>query len=336
MLMRAAYFDTPSDIQGQRVFNRRSSLKGREIIAAVLARLLPVSIMRDKRFFTLWEKRGYHVTPVHFYEPIPDTREFRDDIFTWESELPGIDMNPEGQIALLERLEAQYKEEYDRFPYAPTDRPDEFYFNNTLFESVDAEMLYCMVREFKPRRVIEIGSGFSTRVTAAAIRRNRELDPAYDCELTCVEPNPRPEIQSGLGGMCRLVKSRAQDLSTDFFAVLDENDILFIDSSHVIALGNDVWFEYLEVMPRLRKGVIVHVHDILLPRQYVEHWHRMKMFWNEQYLLQAFLAFNASFEVMWAGNYMHVRHPDMLKRAFASYKPGRLSGHKSFWMRKVV
>jgi len=292
--------------------------------------------MRDKRFFPLWEKRGYHVTPVHFYEPIPDTREFRDDVFTWESELPGVDMNPEGQIALLERFEALYKEEYDRFPSAPTGRPDEFHFNNTLFESVDAEVLYCMVREFKPRRIIEIGSGFSTRVAATAIRRNRELDPAYDCELTCVEPHPRPEIRDGLGGFCRLIESRAQDLPVDFFTALDQNDILFIDSSHVITLGNDVWYEYLEILPRLSRGVVVHVHDILLPRQYVEHWDRMKMFWNEQYLLQAFLAFNTSFEVIWAGNYMHVRHPDKLARAFASYKPGRLSGHKSFWMRKVV
>ncbi len=306
------------------------------MLAALLARLLPASIMRDKRFFSLWEKRGYHVTPVHFYEPIPDTRQFRDDVFTWRSELPGVELNPDGQIALLERFQLLYKEEYDRFPSAPTGRPDEFHFNNTLFESVDAEMLYCMVREFKPRRMIEIGSGFSTRVSAAAIHRNRELDPGYECELTCVEPHPKAEIRQGLGGICRLVESRAQDLPVEFFTALDENDILFIDSSHVITLGNDVWYEYLEVLPRLHKGVIVHVHDILLPRQYVEHWHTMKMFWNEQYLLQAFLAFNGSFEVMWAGNYMHVHHGDRLERAFASYTSTRLSGHKSFWMRKVV
>ena len=291
--------------------------------------------MRDKRFFSLWEKRGYHVTPVHFYEPIPDTRQFKDDVFTWKSELPGVDMNPEGQIELLDRFSSLYKEEYDSFPSASTERPDEFYFNNTLFESVDAEILYCMVREFKPRRMIEIGSGFSTRVSAAAIRRNRELDPSYECELTCIEPHPRAEIKKGFDGLSRLVEAKVQDLPVEFFSELDENDILFIDSSHVITLGNDVWFEYLEVLPRLRKGVIVHVHDILLPRQYVEHWHRQRMFWNEQYLLQAFLAFNSSFEVMWAGNYMHLHHSNRLEHAFASYAPKRLSGHKSFWIRKV-
>ena len=126
--------------------------------------------MRDKRFFSLWEKRGYHVTPVHFYEPIPDTRAFKDDIFTCKSELPGIDMNSEGQIELLDRFASAYKQEYDSFPDAPTDLPDEYHFNNGFFENVDAEILYCMIREFKPRRIMEIGSGFSTRVSAAAIR----------------------------------------------------------------------------------------------------------------------------------------------------------------------
>ncbi len=312
--------------------------------AALLARILPRSIMRDKRFFTLWEKRGYHVTPVHFYEPIPDTSQFREDIFSWNSELCGVDMNVEGQIRLLDEFASAYKEEYDSFPSEPTGSKDEFYHGNMLFETVDAEVLYCVVRQFRPRRIIEIGSGFSTRVTATAIRKNRELDSGYHCELTCVEPNPRPEIQQGLNGQVRLVESRAQDLPVDFYTVLDEGDILFIDSSHVITLGNDVWFEYLEVLPRLKKGVIVHVHDILLPRLYVEHWARMKMFWDEQFLLQAFLAFNGSFEVMWAGNYMHVHHPELLERAFASYAALRrpddprrpIQGHKSFWMRRVT
>lgn len=315
----------------------------RDLIAALLSRLLPVSIMRDKRFFSLWEKRGYHITPVHFYEPIPDTRQFGEDILSRMSEMPGVDLNIEGQTALLDRFASAYRAEYERFPSKPTGRAEDFYFGNMLFETVDAEILYCMIREFKPRRLIEIGSGFSTRVSVAAIRKNKTLDPGYECEITCVEPNPRAEIRQGLGGLIRLVESRAQDLPVEFFADLEENDILFIDSSHIVSVGSDVCFEYLEVLPRLRKGVIVHVHDILLPRQYVEHWHTMKMFWNEQFLLQAFLAFNSSFEVIWAGNYMHAHHSDLLAHAFPSYTalmkaddPRRpIQGHKSFWMRRV-
>lgn len=315
----------------------------RDLLARMLARLLPESVMRDKRYFSLWEKRGYHVTPVHFYELIPDTRQFGDDIFSRNHELPGVDLNVEGQMALLDTFVSKYKEEYEAFPSSPTRRPEEFYFNNTLFETVDAEVLYCMVRELKPRRMIEVGSGFSTRLSAAAIRRNREQDPGYQCELTCVEPNPKPELRQGFDGLTRLMESKVQDVPVEFFETLDENDILFIDSSHVVTVGSDVCFEYLEVLPRLRKGVVVHVHDILLPRHYVEHWHRMKMFWNEQFLLQAFLAFNSSFEVMWAGNYVHAYHSDLLERAFPSYKAQRsaddprrpIAGHKSFWMRRV-
>lgn len=299
--------------------------------------------MRDKRFFSLWEKRGYHVTPVHFYETVPDTRQFREDVFSWNSEMPGVDMNLEGQMGLLERFVAAYKDEYDQFPSKPTERPEQYYLRNQWFDTVDAEILHCMVREFKPRRVVEIGCGFSTRVTTAAIRRNREENPDYQCELICIDPNPRPEIRNGFEGISRLIEKPVQETPLELFTALEDGDILFIDSSHVISLGNDVWFEYLEVLPRLNKGAIVHVHDILLPRLYVEHWSSMKMFWNEQFLLQAFLAFNKHFAVMWAGNYMHAHHREELKRAFASYaalasdddlrRP--ISGHKSFWMRRV-
>lgn len=119
------------------------------------------------------------------------------------------------------------------------------------------------------------------------------------------------------------------------FQKLKENDILFIDSSHVLKTGSDVQYEYLEILPRLNKGVLVHFHDIFLPAEYPQKWiledHK---FWNEQYLLQAFLAFNDSFEILWAGSYMHLNHPDKLEQFFKSYnKNKRWPG--SFWVRKI-
>jgi len=119
------------------------------------------------------------------------------------------------------------------------------------------------------------------------------------------------------------------------FAKLKENDILFIDSSHVLKIGSDVQYEYLDILPRLSKGVIVHVHNIFLPAEYPKEWVlKDYTFWTEQYLLQAFLAFNDSFEVLWAGNYMHLKYPNELEDAFSSYKRDeRLIG--SFWMRKI-
>src|SRR5262249_46442361 len=115
-----------------------------------------------------------------------------------------------------------------------------------------------------------------------------------------------------------------------------QNDILFIDSSHVFRVDSDVRFLFLEVLPRLNPGVLIHIHDIFLPYDYPRDWivkeHR---FWNEQYLLHAFLLFNRAFEVLWAGSYMHTRHSDKLKRAFASYDPASV-WPGSFWMRRLA
>jgi len=315
----------------------------KEMCAKIVANLLPPRLMRAKRFFSLWERRGYHVTPVHYHELIPDTREFADELWSRQSALAGIDMREPFQLELLRRFASQYKGEYDGFPYAPTQTPYDFYFNNGSYETVDAEVLHCMIRDRKPRRVVEIGSGFSTRITAAALRRNRADDPARQCELTCIEPYPSGAIKRGFEGLTRLIEAKVQDVPLDVFLSLEENDVLFIDSSHVVTVGSDVCYEFLEVLPRLKQGVLVHVHDILLPQVYSREWFEVKVFWNEQYLLQAFLAFNNAFQVLWAANFMHLRHPEDLSRAFASYaafknssdQRTRLYGHKSFWMQKV-
>ena len=118
------------------------------------------------------------------------------------------------------------------------------------------------------------------------------------------------------------------------FGALRENDILFIDSSHVLKTGSDVQFLFLEILPRINKGVIVHLHDIFLAVEYPQDWViNKKYFWTEQYLLQAFLSFNESFEVIWAGHYMHLDYSAQLKNAFSSYDS--IHGPGSFWIRKI-
>ena len=112
------------------------------------------------------------------------------------------------------------------------------------------------------------------------------------------------------------------------------NCFLFIDSSHVCKIGSDVQFLFLEVLPRIRPGVVVHMHDIFMPLEYPKHWGLDSgRFWNEQYLLQTFLSFNEAFEVFWAGHWMHIKHPDLLMKAFPSYKAGVSPG--SFWFRRT-
>ncbi|MGH9955530.1 MAG: class I SAM-dependent methyltransferase [Pyrinomonadaceae bacterium] len=309
----------------------------------ILSNLLPARLMRSKRLFHLWEAKGYHVTPVNFYQPIPDTRDFPEDIFLRESILPGIELNEPAQLALLHEFNSRYRSEYCEFSYGSSKDKREFFFENGVFETVDAEILHCMVRQCKPRRVIEIGAGFSTLITASAIRRNIADDPSYRCDLICVEPYPKawiaeiPEVNS-------LIQSKVESVSLETFGRLESNDILFIDSSHVVNIRNDVCFEYLEILPRLKEGVLVHVHDIVLPRMYCEYWFDQKFFWNEQYLLQAFLAFNTRFQIRWAGNLMHLRYPNELALAFPSYsrfknnidQRKRQQGHKSFWIQRMT
>lgn len=311
-------------------------------IARVLSRILPSSLMQSKRFFHLWETKGYHVTPVHFYEPVPDSRDFAPDIFERESALTGIEMNQDEQISLLNEFCFDYKQEYCNFGYGSSESIEDFYFENEQFETVDAEILYCMVRHFKPKNIIEIGSGFSTRITAAAIRQNSAENSYYTCNFVCVEPY-RKDLIDKIPEVTKIIPSRVESLPIDTFKILDENDILFIDSSHIINVYNDVCFEYLDVFPILNKGVLVHVHDIVLPQQYCEYWYDAKFFWNEQYLLQAFLSFNKSFKILWAGNLMHLKHSNRLANAFPSYLRFKNSsdsrrqkqGHKSFWIQRV-
>lgn len=198
-----------------------------------------------------------------------------------------------------------------------------------------------MIREFRPARMIEVGSGVTTTLAAQAIRKNREEDPSYQCDFTAIEPFPVRVNPDALPPKFKMIQERVQRVPIETFSALRENDMLFIDSSHVCRTGSDVNYEILEVLPRLNKGVLVHFHDIFLPWEYPRAWvmgdHR---FLSEQYMLQAFLACNPHFEVMWGSYYMMRKNPEALDRAFATFRkditaPGTfLPG--SFWISKVT
>lgn len=286
--------------------------------------------------FGLWERLGIHITPNHFYQPIPDVRRLDDRLWRVPSELVGVNMNEQSQIALLSQFSNTYKQEYDLFPIDKTDKPYEYFVHNDYFEGVDGEILYCIIRHFKPKRIIEIGSGSTTYLSASAIQKNKDEDPEYTCEFTAIEPYPNRVLRSGLPNLSSLIEEPVQNISLSVFKELGENDILFIDSSHVLKIGSDVQYEYNEILPRLNKGVLIHVHDIFLPLEYPETWVRQShRFWTEQYLLQAFLAYNSAFEVLWAGHYMHWKYPDLLEKAFRTYNR-EITGPGSFWMRKIL
>ena len=285
-----------------------------------------------KKLFPFFQRMGIHVVPNHFYEPVPDTRTLGEETWSKRSPMIGIDIEDVKQQKILAALASEYREEYDSFPQKKTAVPHEFSFENDSFGPVDAEMLHCMVRHVKPKKVLEIGSGNSTYITAKSILRNKE--EGHDCELVCIEPYPNQVLRNGFPGLSRLIPSKMQDVPLSEFESLGENDILFIDSSHMIKIGSDVQRIYLEILPVLRKGVVVHIHDIFLPSEYPRHWiMEYRMFWNEQYLLQAFLTFNKDFEVLWGGSYMHLNHPEMLQKSFKSYNR-ETSWPGSFWIKR--
>jgi len=294
-----------------------------------------ISRIDYKQYFRFFENKGFHVTPVNYYQPIPDTTTLKDDLWKKQSELVGININEKNQINLLSLFSTRFKGEYSNFPRNKTAIPYQYYVDNGAFESVDGEILYCMIRHLKPKKITEVGSGFSTLLSAQAVLKNIEDDSSYECELTAIEPYPNEILVKGFPGFSKLLTKRVQEVPLSEFEKLRENDILFIDSSHVLKIGSDVHYEYLEILPRLGKGVVIHAHDIFLPAEYPREWVLKEYwFWTEQYLLQAFLSFNEVFEALWAGSYMHLKYPEELEAAFNSYNRNE-RWPASFWMRKT-
>jgi Methyltransferase domain len=295
-----------------------------QFIAAVMPRCLHSSKFRE--IFRYWEQHGFHLTPAHFYQPIPDTRSLPDTLWDRPSELSGIDMNDAMQLDLLRSQFPRFRAEYNQFPAETTGEPGRFHFNNGLFDGTDALVAYCMIRHFQPRLIIEVGSGFSSLVAAEAIARNRKS------ELICIEPFPPDFLRKGVRGLNALIEKKVEDIDLKFFSQLHSGDILFIDSSHTVKIGGDVNYLFLEVLPRLNPGVIVHVHDIFFPFDYRRDWVMDELrFWTEQYLLQAFLTFNSEFEVLMANHYLAHYYLEDFKRTFPD-SPWWSGG--SFWMRR--
>lgn len=263
----------------------------------------------------------------HYSEPLFDERQIPRPLSD-ERDLPGVDWNVAEQLQLLGSF--TFNEELRDLSMAAVDELT-FHMNNGFFESGDAEYWYGIIRLKKPRRIIEIGSGYSTLLARRAVEKNTWEDPDYQCQHICVEPSLGPWLER-LG--VTVIREKVERVGRSLFSELDENDILFIDSSHVIRPQGDVLFEYLELLPSLKKGVVVHVHDIFSPRDYLEDWVRRKVrLWNEQYLLEAFLTSNSDWKIIAALNLLHHHHFEKLKDKCPFLTPTREPG--SFYIQKI-
>lgn len=269
---------------------------------------------------------------THFHSPVPDTRllstpQMRARLWPERApEQPGVEWSGEQQLALVEQLGAQ---EPMTFPETSED-PTEFFSSNPAFAPHDAWALQAMLRHLRPRRMIEVGSGWTSLLAA---RVNRE-HLGGEMELTCVDPFPQKFMRGGVEGVSELIEQPAEEMPLSFFEQLQAGDVLFIDSTHTVKTGSDVVYLFGEVVPRLAPGVVVHVHDIFLPGEYPPQWVLSGWAWNEQYLLQAFLAFNREFEVVLSLGWLAHREPQTIEAAVPGFKrfyPGRGG---SLWIRR--
>lgn len=302
----------------------------RKWAASILASL-PKGLFTDPQFFELYQSRGWHATPVHFYVPIPDTSTLPDAHWETPSRMVGIDDNIEAQCALLAGFaRSGYLGEYEQLV---KDAANDTLFTFDQFGGMDGAILYSMVRNYKPGRVVEIGSGQSTLIALKALERNgAENRPGT---LTAIEPYPQDFLKSVLRDGDELIVDKVQTVPMETFEQLTDNDILFIDSTHVAKIGSDVLYEINEILPRLKQGVIVHVHDIFLPYDYPREWVMNRhVFWNEQYLVQAFLAFNKAFQITYSAGLMRRMKPEQLAGEFAYFDRTKPQAG-SLWIRRV-
>jgi len=241
--------------------------------------------------------------PGHFYSPSPlisEIRRHEEQIFAIPTEIAGIDLNTTGQLELFDQLKLYYSDL--PFDFEKKDGLS-YYFNNRFFSYADAITLYALIRHLRPKRIIEVGSGFSSCVT---LDTNRLFfDNTIEC--TFIEPYPDvllslvPEAQQK---QLKLIRSKVQHVDQALFAELEAGDILFVDSTHIAKIGSDVNRLIFDVLPTLATGVHVHFHDVFYPFEYPKSWVYEGRAWSEAYLLRAFLQFNPQFEIAFFLDYL--------------------------------
>lgn len=269
----------------------------------------------------------------HFHSPVVDPATVRADVRSGRAAsklgIAGIDL----PIAGMAEFWSRYAEFIRRTPF--TEAPDaarRYYYDNPVFSYGDAITLRAMLEAFRPRRVIEIGSGFSS---ACMLDTADEIGLA-DLELTCIDPDPdrlrrllRPEDHRHV----TIVAHRVQSVPVESFKSLAENDILFIDSTHVLKTGSDVHYELFEILPSLRSGVIVQFHDMHYPFEYPDDWiFNLKFSWNEIYAVRAFLMYNANFPILFWNSFFATAFPDVVGGTIPDFlkNPGG-----SLWLRRA-
>lgn len=247
--------------------------------------------------------------PGHFYSVIPliDNNYNNND-----TKFIDLDFNEESHTIILNEIK-NYLENFDEeFGYSDVINRQQnckYTLMNGNFEWMDARLLYYFLKKNKPKKIIEIGSGNSTLLIY-----NTKTIYNLDLEIICIEPYPSDYLINlhNLGEIT-LINNKLENIDLNIFKTLNENDILFIDSSHVVKLDSDVMFYFIKIFPLLNKNVLIHIHDIFFPYDYPLNWLKEGRFWNEQYFLYIFLQYNTKFKIKFCNSYSKYKYSTELK-----------------------
>jgi len=299
--------------------------------------LIKLFLRRDGAWpllFREFEKKGIHVLPLRHDSTVPDTRELLQNRHLWykEADLGALNFNMQEQ-ARLHHCFLAFQDEFKFLPAFP-----ELVFSGFTsdFDKIDALILHCFIRFFKPSVVIEIGSGIPTFFSGAALRLNRK--EGKDSRLICIEPNQAQKLRSNIPFIHDVVEKKVPEVGKEFFQQLNEDDVLFIDSSHTVKIGSEANYLILEILPALKKGVLVHLHQIPFPYTFPypdSLIFERHAFWQEAALLLAFLTNNNAFEILYCSSYLHCKEPALLKKVFPAYD-SVTHFPSSIWLRKIL
>lgn len=272
-----------------------------------------------RQLFSIYKfgtRLGVHILPVHYYSSIPNIVDLERTKSIWakKSELPGLELDMEQQVNSLKSICIPYQSEYkgnEAYRYAVDNAFGPGY------GYIEAQALHAVIRHYKPKRIIEVGSGVSTWCMLTALKINKE-ETGNDSSITCIEPYPSKKLKA-LKEIELMEKQVQAVCYEDSFAELGENDLLFIDSSHTVKPGSDVNYLILEILPKLNAGVIVHFHDIFLPYDYQRSVIQTFFHWMETSLLRAFLIHNDRARIVFCQSYLHYDRKEAMKKVFPEY-----------------
>jgi predicted O-methyltransferase YrrM len=264
---------------------------------------------------------GQDLVTRNFYSPIPDWEQLPAEVFDRRGSVRWIEFDTDAQLRFLKTLE----------PFlAEFEPPSGWIWGRETYGPVEADVLHAIVRHQRPRRIIELGSGFSSLIIAAAARRN--AGEGSHVSYTAYDPYARDFVRAGVDGL-ELVSRSAADVPAEDFEALGDGDILFVDTTHTVKLGSEVNYVILDALPSLAPGVLVHVHDVYLPYEYPREFFEQSCFWAEQYLLQAFLTQNPNWEIVLPLYALVRERPADVSALVRTFESG--AGPGAFWMRRI-